>query len=70
MDLELLNKTINESGLKLSFLCEKMGITYQGLKYKLEGQRPFKVSEANDLSDALRLTTEQREKIFFGHDVE
>lgn len=70
MDLELLNKTIEDSGIKLGALCEKMGLTYQGLKYKLDGERPFKVSEANSLSDALHLSTEQRERIFFTQSVE
>lgn len=70
VDLELLNKVIDESGLKLGAICKSLGLTYQGLKNKLNGVRPFKVSEANALSDALHLSTEQREEIFFAHDVE
>jgi predicted transcriptional regulator len=70
INLKLLVSTIEERGIKLSKLAEKIGLTYQGLKYKLDGRSEFKVSEVNRMTEALRLSDAERDAIFFSRPVE
>lgn len=69
INLELLVATIEERGIKIGKLAEKMGLTYQGLKYKLDGRSEFKVSEVNLMTRALKLSDEERDAIFFNNAV-
>lgn len=66
-NLKLLTELIEERGIKLNKLAEKMGLTYQGLKYKLDGRSEFKVSEVNLMTRALKLSDEERDAIFFNN---
>jgi predicted transcriptional regulator len=70
INLKLLASTIEERGIKLSKLAEKIGLTYQGLKYKLDGRSEFKVSEVNRMTEVLRLSDAERDAIFFSQSVE
>lgn len=69
VDTELLRKKIDESGLKLNFIAEKCGLTYQGLSNKLNNARAFKTSEAGILKDLLQLSSDEFESIFFASTV-
>ena len=63
---ELLKKAISESGLKLSALLEALEIkSYSTLKEKIENVKNFTVREIQILCVVLKLTSEQREQIFF-----
>lgn len=66
-NLKLLAEIIEERGIKLNKLAEKMGLTYQGLKYKLDGVHEFKWSEVNQLVNALHLSPDERDQIFFSN---
>ena len=70
MNLLLLKDKIKEINVPLSTIAEKMGISRQTLYLKLSGERYFKMSEANAISDILRLTNRERNDIFFGDDVD
>lgn len=71
VDTKLLGKKITESGLKVSFIAEKMGITRYTLYRKLRSQRLFTVQEAKDLCDILAIDDpSEKERIFFAHEVE
>ena len=65
MNLELLVNKIEESKISRSTIAETIGITRQGLYNKLDGKKEFKVSEINQLSKILKLTSNEREAIFF-----
>lgn len=68
---ELLNKCINDSGLKFSAIMEKMNIkAYQTLRAKIENRQDFKASEIEKLCMILNLDRDQREAIFFANDAE
>lgn len=69
-DRELLKSLISKSGLKRSYIAEQLGITYQGFKLKLDGKNEFVESEMRTLSDLLRLTKTDRERIFFAKNVD
>lgn len=69
-DTELLRKKIQDSGLKLRFVAEKIGITYYGLLKKMNNETEFKASEIQVLHALLRLSEEERNAIFFGRHVD
>ena len=68
--MELLQVKIKESGYKLNYVAERCGLTYQGLKKKLDGETEFKVSEMGILKDLLKLTEDEVQAIFFENDVD
>ena len=61
---ELDNK-IEASGLKISFIIQKLGISRTGFDKKRKGQTPFRVPEIYVLSDLLRLTEDEKMDIFY-----
>lgn len=65
MNLKLLNETIECKQIPLSDISEKMGVSRESLNLKLAGKRRFKASEADHISDILKLTTCERNQIFF-----
>ncbi|WP_425539998.1 helix-turn-helix domain-containing protein [Microaceticoccus formicicus] len=67
MNLESLNYVIDNSGISITLLAKRLGISRQQLYKKLSGDVEFKVSEANDLADILRLTKDEKENIFFAN---
>lgn len=63
---ELLEKAIRESGVKRIALLKATGIkAYSTLRDKIWNRTEFTASEIQVLCEILRLTTEQREEIFF-----
>lgn len=69
-DSELLKKKISESGLPVSFIAKKLGISREGLYKKINGTTEFKASEILAITDLLRLDSDSREDIFFNQKVE
>lgn len=69
-DLELLSKKISDSGMTMVAIARKSGIKRETLYKKLKGCGEFKASEIVGLSCALRLSTEERDDIFFGSESE
>ena len=64
MNEELFEQKVKESGLKYSFIAQKLGITEFGLIKKRQGKIPFKVSEINIITEILHLTASERDTIF------
>ena len=63
---ERLCKIISNSGLKYSYIAEKIGLTYQGFKNKIENKNLFNVEEVDKLCKLLNITdVYQKEEIFF-----
>ena len=67
----LLDKKIRDSGLRIGFICEQLGISYPGFQKKLknEGGSEFKPSEITVLAELLHLTREEIDRIFFAAEV-
>ena len=63
---DMLKKAIEESGLKLSYIAEKLGISRAGLRNKLQNKTEFTESEIIKLSQLLNLNSEARDQIFLG----
>ena len=51
-------------------LAEEIGISAQSLSYKMNNKREFTSSEIMGIANALNLTTDQRDRIFFNEKVE
>ena len=65
VDFNKLKAAIDESGMTMVAISAKTGILRETLYNKLAGKSEFTVSEIEGLSDALNLTTGQRNSIFF-----
>lgn len=65
LDLKLLELIISDSGMTMVSLAEKSGILRETLYNKMRGISEFKASEIAALTRVLKLTSEQRDAIFF-----
>lgn len=66
----LLESYISESGLKVGYICEKLGLSRQGFRKKLTNESEFKASEINTLATLLGISTAERDQIFFAENVD
>lgn len=64
VNTQLLDEKIASSGLRVGFIVEIVGLSRQSFHQKRKGIRPFKRSEVYVLSDLLKLTNEEKIKIF------
>lgn len=65
-NVELLKEKVAESGLKASFIVERLGISRASWYNKLNGKSEFTAGEIKNLCDALRITSlRERDEIFF-----
>ena len=63
---ELLKQVIDESGLKLSSLAEKIGISRDALYRKINNKTAFNQYEIDDLCRVLGITSlKKKDEIFF-----
>lgn len=65
VDCELLSEKIKESGLKINYLCENLGISRAGFWKKVKGETPFRVPEVFVLCSLLKIENEDKMKIFY-----
>lgn len=61
----LLEQYIEKSGLKKSFIAEKLGITAYGFALKVSNKNEFKASEITILCELLKIRARDKEAIFF-----
>ena len=66
-DSEALNKVIENSGLKLTFIARALKLSREGFYKKLNNQTEFKASVIVKMQEILNLSNEQRDKIFFAN---
>lgn len=66
-DSEALNRVIENSGLKLTFIARALKLSREGFYKKLNNQTEFKASEIVKMQEILNLSNEQRDKIFFAN---
>ncbi len=68
---KLLKKKIEESGLKIGFIVEKLGTSYAWFNKKLNNEKCFNAAEMQTLCEILNITDlEEKDRIFFAKDVE
>lgn len=62
---ELLREKIDKSGYKLTFVAQKLNLSYQGLLNKINNKSDFTAPEIMALKKLLDISGEDCEKIFF-----
>ena len=63
---ELLERKINESGLRRAFIYEKVGISRSGWNHKKKTKGNFSTTQITALCDVLRIKKlSEKEEIFF-----
>lgn len=65
VDIDALRKEIDDSGMTIVSIADKMGVNKYTIHNKLNEKTEFTVSEIEKLSDILHLTVGQRNAIFF-----
>lgn len=66
IDTELLDQYIKNSGLRISYILEQIGISRQAFDKKRKGIYAFRQSEVYVLCDLLRITdASEKSKIFY-----
>ena len=70
MNNDLLKEVIQDNGVKVSVLADKIGISRQSLFMKLNGERTFNQGEIMALKTNLHLSDDQFMEIFFNDVVE
>lgn len=69
-DSNLLNEEIADSGITITAIARKLGITREGLYKKINNETEFKASEILSMQKILNLTNKKRDSIFFAKKVE
>lgn len=64
VDTQMLDEYIQKSGLKISFIIEKLGISRTMFDRKRKGTASFKGSEVYVLCDLLKISDDIKPKIF------
>ena len=70
VNIELLKQDIDESGMTMVSIASKSGMLRETLYNRLAGKGEFTASEIAGLTDALHMTQERRDFIFFNQMVE
>ena len=65
VDIDALKKAIEDSGITMTALSSKLGVSRETLYNRFAGKGEFTVSEIQGLTDILHLTAGQRNAIFF-----
>lgn len=63
-DSTLLNEEIVDSGITITAIARKLGITREGLYKKINNETEFKASEILSMQRILNLTNKKRDSIF------
>ena len=63
-DSTRLKSLVESSGLKKTFIAEKLGLSYQGYLKKESGKSEFVANEISVMKDLLRLSNKEVSEIF------
>lgn len=66
----MLSNEIADSGITITAIAKKIGITREGFYKKLNNETEFKASEISALQKILNLSNQKRDQIFFAKEVE
>lgn len=69
VNTQLLDKRIDESGFRIGFIIDKLGLSRNGFDKKRKGKTPFRTAEIYVISDLLKLSDTDQKDIFFADEV-
>lgn len=64
-DMTMLRKKIKDSGITVTAVADKLGVSRETLYNRMDGKSEFKASEIACLTDMLRLKKDEQDSIFF-----
>ena len=64
VNTQLLEKKIEESGYRMDYIHEQLGITRRSYQNKINGETSFRAAEIYVLCDLLKISDEEKKKIF------
>lgn len=70
VNTQLLDEKINSSGLKVGYIVDTVGLSRNGFDKKRKGKLAFRVAEIYVLCDILKISDEDKQRIFFADKVE
>lgn len=70
VNTQLLDEKINSSGLKVGYIVDTVGLSRNGFDKKRKGKLAFRVAEIYVLCDILKISDEEKQRIFFADKVE
>ena len=65
VNTQLLDERIEQSGLKVGYIVDTIGLSRNGFDKKRKGKIPFRTAEIYVLSDLLKLSDDDKASIFF-----
>lgn len=65
IDYARLKGLMAERGLEVNKLAEILGVSRQSASGKINGKTPISLTDARAIAEALRMTKEERDSIFF-----
>lgn len=65
VNTQLLEKKIADSGIKVSHIIKKLGLSPEGFYKKKRGEIPFRIAEIYVLCDLLRISEAEKSLIFY-----
>lgn len=65
-----LRQKIQSSGYKYKYIADVLGLSYYGLKRKIDNKNFFNTKEVQELCEILKISTDEKEYIFFAPDVQ
>ena len=69
VNTQLLDSRIEQSGLRIGYIVEQLGLSRNGFDKKRKGKTPFRTAEIYVLTDLLKLTDDDKANIFFAQQV-
>jgi hypothetical protein len=69
-NVDLLERYINESGYKRSYIAKQLGRTAYCLALKIQGKSKFDADEIDTLCELLKIDVNDRMRIFFAKKVD
>lgn len=69
VDTISLEKKISDSGYKMGFITDKLGISRQAFDFKKKNKRKFRTAEIYVLCSLLNISDDEKEDIFFVKEV-
>ena len=66
VDCAKLKGLMAERGVEVNKIAELLGVSRQSASGKINGKTPITLTDARVISEALQMTKEERDAIFFG----
>lgn len=70
VNTQLLDEKIDSSGLRVGFIVDTLGLSRNGFDKKRKGKLAFRVAEIYVLCDILKISEDDKKRIFFADKVE